>query len=139
MSQSRDFADILKTSEPFVRRQVEKTGELVTADLIDNVLRKVEMIDPELFENIDREAVIDEMIRRSSHGIGKDASLVGDEGHEPWLDADRKQGWRYWRRYSEYMEEKLPWKALDALDKSTDEILGNLEDPPTLGLSKVLP
>lgn len=129
MSQSRDFADILKTSEPFVRRQVEKTGELVTADLIDNVLRKVEMIDPELFENIDRESVIDEMIRRSSHGIGKDASLVGDEGHEPWLDADRKQGWRYWRRYSEYMEEKLPWKALDALDKSTDEILGNLEDP----------
>lgn len=129
MSESRDFADILKASEPFVRRQIEKTGELVTADLIDSVLRKVEMIDPDLFENVDREAVIDEMIRRSSHGIGKDASLVGDEGHEPWLDADRKQGWRYWRRYSEYMEEKLPWKALDALDKSTDEILGNLEDP----------
>lgn len=129
MSESRDFADILKASEPFVRRQVERTGELVTADLIDNVLRKVEMIDPDLFENVDREAVIDEMIRRSSHGIGKDASLVGTEGHEPWLNADRKQGWRYWRRYSEYMEEKLPWKALDALDKSSDEILGNLEDP----------
>ncbi|MFY2826576.1 Z1 domain-containing protein [Ruegeria sp. MALMAid1280] len=133
MSESRDFADILKASEPFVRRQIEKTGELVTADLIDGVLRKVEMIDPDLFENVDREAVIDEMIRRSSHGIGKDASLVGTEGHEPWLDADRKQGWRYWRRYSEYMEEKLPWKALDALDKSTDEILGNLEDPLRTG------
>lgn len=129
MSESRDFADILKASEPFVRRQIKKTGELVTADLIDSVLRKVEMIDSDLFENVDREAVIDEMIRRSSDGIGKDASLVGEEGHEPWLNADRKQGWRYWRRYSEYMEEKLPWKALDALDKSTDEILGNLEDP----------
>ncbi|WP_335949782.1 Z1 domain-containing protein [Salipiger bermudensis] len=129
MSESRDFADILKASEPFVRRQIEKTDELVTADLIDSVLRKVEMIDPDLFENVDREAVIDEMIRRSSHGIGKNASLVATEGHEPWLNADRKQGWRYWRRYSEYMEEKLPWKALDALDKSTDEILGNLEDP----------
>lgn len=129
MSESRDFADILKASEPFVRRQVEKTGELVTADLIDSVLRKVELIDPELFENIDREAVIDEMIRRSSHGIGKNASLVAGDGHEPWLNADRKNGWRYWRRYSEYMEEKLPWKALDALDRSTDDVLGNLEDP----------
>lgn len=133
MLDNRDFADILKTSEPFVRRHIEKTGDLVTADLIDEILRKVEMIDPELFENIDREAVIDEMIRRSSQGIGKDASLVGGEGHEPWLNADRKQGWRYWRRYSEYMEEKLPWKALDALDTSTDEILGNLEDPKRAG------
>ncbi|WP_417628270.1 Z1 domain-containing protein [Pararhodobacter aggregans] len=133
MSDSRDFADILKASEPFVRRQIDKTGELVTADLIDSVLRKVEMIDPDLFENVDREAVIDEMIRRSSHGVGKDASLVGDEGHEPWLNADRKTGWRYWRRYREHMETKLPWKALDALEKSTDEILGNLEDPQRPG------
>lgn len=133
MLDSRNFADILKASEPFVRRHIDRTGGLVTADLIDTILQKVETIDPELFENVDREAVIDEMIRRSSHGIGKDASLVGDEGHEPWLNADRKQGWRYWRRYSEYMEEKLPWKALDALDKSTDEILGNLEDPKRQG------
>lgn len=129
ISDSRDFADVLKMGEPLIRRRTQRTGELVTADLITEILKRIEVTEPELFENVDREELIDEMIRRESGGMGKDASLVGTEGHEPWLDADRKQGWRYWRRYSEYMEEKLPWKALEALDKSTDEILGNLEDP----------
>lgn len=132
-SDSRDFADVLKMGEPLIRRRTQRTGELVTADLILEILKRIEDTEPELFENVDREELIDEMIRRESGGMGKDASLVGKEGHEPWLNADRKQGWRYWRRYSEYMEEKLPWKALDALDKSTDEILGNLEDPLRMG------
>lgn len=97
------------------------------------MLDKVAILDPDLFDGIDREAIIDEMIRRASQGIGKNATMLSGEDHEPWLDAERKKGWKYWGRYSEYMEQKLPWKALDALDEATDEVLGNLEDPKRPG------
>jgi hypothetical protein len=133
MADKRELTDILKISEPLMRRRVQKSGELVTSDLIAEILDRVELLEPELFDDMNKETVIDEMIRRSSHGIGKIATLKSGEDHEVWLTADRKQDWRYWRRYAEYMDEKLPWKAMEGLDGSTDEILGNLEDPKRQG------
>ena len=133
MADERELTDILKISEPLMRRRVQKSGELITSDLIAEILDRVELLEPELFDAVNKEGVIDEMIRRSSHGVGKIATLKSGEDHEAWLTADRKQDWRYWRRYAEYMDEKLPWKAMEGLDESTDEILGNLEDPKRQG------
>lgn len=76
-----------------------------------------------------RQAAIGELIRRFSLWIGQDTTLVDDEGHEPWLVAGRKREWRYWQRYQGWLERKMSTTAVDALDKSTDKILGLLEDP----------
>lgn len=82
---------------------------------------------------LDRDAVTDELIRRFSLWIGKDTTLENAAGHEAWLDSSRKSDWRYWRRYREWIERDLSWKAVDALDRSSDRILGLLEDPQRQG------
>lgn len=83
-------------------------------------------IDP---KGIDRPAIIDEMVRRFSLWIGSDTMLIGDTGHEAWLNSSRKKGWRYWPRYREWLDEKLSVSVIDAMDRSTDTVLGLLEDP----------
>ena len=74
-----------------------------------------------------------ELIRRFSYWIGQDSTLVDDEGHVPWLTAARKHDWRYWQRYQGWLERKMSTTAVDGLDKSTDKILGLLEDPHRKG------
>ena len=80
-------------------------------------------------DGTDQEAAVTELIRRFSHWIGKDATLHDTEGHEPWLVAARKKDWRYWQRYQGFLERKLSVDVVAALDDSTDDILGLLEDP----------
>ena len=83
-------------------------------------------IDP---ERIDRRATVDEMVRRFSLWVGHDTMLTSDTGHEAWLVSARKQGWRYWPRYREWLDARLPATVIDAMDRSTDRVLGLLEDP----------
>lgn len=84
-------------------------------------------------EGIDKQAAIGELIRRFSLWIGQDSTLHDEEGHEPWLVSSRKKDWRYWQRYQSFLERKMSTTAVDALDKSTDKILGLLEDPTREG------
>ena len=84
---------------------------------------------PNWGDGLDRTAATDELIRRFSIWIGKDSTLKNEQGHVAWLNSARKKGWPYWKRYREWMEEKLSVNAVDALDHSTDSILGLLEDP----------
>lgn len=78
---------------------------------------------------IDTMPAIRELIRRFSHWIGQDSTLVDTVGHIPWLNAERKRDWRYWQRYQGWLERKLSMAAVEGLDKSTDKILELLEDP----------
>src|SRR5206468_3300364 len=84
---------------------------------------------PRWGDGLNREAVMDELIRRFSLWIGQDSTMRNDEGHLAWLTAARKSEWRYWQRYREWLERKLSFKAVEALDKSTDRVLELLEDP----------
>lgn len=97
----------------------------IISDKIDLVLK----MNPKWGGGLDRDAVTDELIRRFSIWIGEDVSLVDVTDHEPWLDTSRKQGWRYWQRYREFLEGRMSWKSVDAIERSTDKILGMLEDP----------
>ena len=83
-------------------------------------------IDP---EQIDRQATVDEMVRRFSLWIGHDTILTSDTGHEAWLVSARKRGWRYWPRYREWLDARLPAAVIDHMERSTDDVLGQLEDP----------
>lgn len=102
-----------------------KIGPALIAEHIELVLK----MRPSWGESLDRSAVIEELIRRFSMWIGRDGTLKSDAGHIAWLDAARKKDWRLWRRYREWLERDLPIDAIDALDRSTDGILGLLEDP----------
>jgi hypothetical protein len=56
--------------------------------------------------------------------------------HTPWLpDAKATRRWDFWERYRDYLVnvENLPPKVVRVLDRSTDEILGEFEDPQSKG------
>ncbi|MEO5375540.1 MAG: Z1 domain-containing protein [Alphaproteobacteria bacterium] len=126
------------TSEETLQKVVKFVQELlldeedrsaITPALIAEKMDMVIRMNPKWGEGLDREAVVDELIRRFSLWIGQDTTLKSDAGHEPWLVAARRKDWRYWRRYREWLERGLSYKAVDGLDRSTDEVLGLLEDP----------
>lgn len=118
---------VVKIVQELLLDEVDKS--VITPALISEKIDLVLKMHSKWAEGLNKEAATDELIRRFSIWIGEDTSLVDSAGHEPWLDASRKQDWRYWQRYRELLEKKLSWKAVDALDKSTDKILGMLEDP----------
>ena len=101
----------------------------ITPGLISQKIDMVLAMQPRWGDGLDREAVIDELIRRFSLWIGQDSTIKNDTGHLPWLSAARRVEWRYWQRYREWLERELSFKAVEALDQSTNLILGLLEDP----------
>ena len=101
----------------------------VTPALINEKTDLVLSLNSNWRHQIGRQAVTDELIRRSSIWIGRDATLRNNEGHKDWLTQAYKQDWRYWQRYREWLERKLSRNAVDALDGSTDSVLSLLENP----------
>ncbi|MFI9269886.1 Z1 domain-containing protein [Kitasatospora sp. NPDC052896] len=60
------------------------------------------------------------------------SGLEDRTGHKPWLpDAKNERDWDFWERYRRYLEDvrRMPPRVVWRLDQSTDEILGQLEDP----------
>lgn len=111
----------------------EEDKAAVTPALIGEKIELVLAMNRKWREGHDRQAVTDELIRRFSLWIGKDATLKDSRGHLDWLNAARKQDWRYWQRYREWLERRLSIKAVEALDRSTDSVLALLEDPQREG------
>ena len=133
ISNQKAFDSILSMAQNMLRLAAERARSPVTPEMIEKELTKLSIMMEDDFALVDRDALTDELIRRSSHTVGENATLSSGEDHVAWLDADRKKGWTYWQRYSEYMEARIPWTALDALDVATDEVLSQLEDPTREG------
>lgn len=121
-----------------IQQQVIKFVQLLLSDedvgavdshRIDEAINQTLTMKPSWTAGLDRIAVKDELIRRHSIWIGEDTTLKNEKDHVAWLTSDRKAGWRYWQRYREMLENTLSETALDGLDRSTDTILGMLEDP----------
>lgn len=108
---------------------LREAGETVTPELINEKIDFALNMNSRWREQIDRNAILDELIRRFSLWIGQDATLQNVEGHVDWLTASRKKDWRYWQRYCHWLERRLSPTAVDALDRSTDSVLSLLEDP----------
>lgn len=107
----------------------ERNLAAVSPALIAEKMNCVLRIAPNLRQGLDHDGIVDELTRRFSVWMGKDTALNSTVGHEAWLNATRKSGWRYWQRYREWIEQDLSWKEAEALDLSTDTVLGFLEDP----------
>ncbi|WP_249296700.1 Z1 domain-containing protein [Acidiphilium multivorum] len=133
ISNQKAFDSILSMAQNMLRLAAERAQSPVTPEMIEKELTKLSIMMQDDFALVDRDALVDELIRRSSRTVGENATLSAGENHVAWLDAERKKGWTYWQRYSEYMETRIPWAALDALDVATDEVLSQLEDPTREG------
>lgn len=118
---------VIKIVQELLLAEADKA--VITPSLIAEKITMATMMMPKWGEGLDRDSVTDELIRRFSVWRGVDASLVSTEGHLPWLTAERKKDWRYWQRYRELQEQRMAWDPVDGMDKSTDKILGMLEDP----------
>lgn len=119
--------EIVKMAQVLLLQEQDRAS--ITPALIADKINVVLSIMPMAREGLDHEAVTNELIRRFSLWIGKDTTLKNDEGHIPWLNAARKREWRYWQRYWEWLERSLSFTAVEALDRTTDSILSQLEDP----------
>ena len=83
--------------------------------------------------SVDKAKVEEELIRRFSTWIASPSVLSDNADHVEWLTADRKKEWRYWQRYREYIEKKIPLYAVDGINDATNRVLGLLEDPEREG------
>lgn len=108
-------------------------GPITAAKITEKVAIAASVVAPGNEDSIDKAAAAAELIRRFSLWIGQDTTLTDTTGHEAWLNAARKRDWRYWPRYRDMLERKMSATAVDAVDKSTDHILGLMEDPGRTG------
>lgn len=129
----KQFTDVVTVAQTLLRKQKEK-GDITPLVIKDKVMLASGMLAGDSEEPFDVDRAIQELVRRFSHWIGKDASLQDDEGHIQWLNAARKKDWRYWQRYQTFLEKKMSVEVVGALDESTDNILGRLEDPVRKGV-----
>lgn len=117
---------VISITQILLRKERDKGNE-ITPLLISQKLDMAAAMDSEAVFN--RQAAIDELVRRFSHWVGKETTLKNTFDHVDWLDAQRKKDWRYWGRLQRFLERRLSIEVVDSLDRSTDGILELLEDP----------
>lgn len=106
----------------------EKDKSLITPAFIQNKIKLALSLDPSMADGVDINEVIEELIRRFSRWIGTDTS-ISDKQNKPWITTELKKDWKYWQRYSTWLEREISAPAVEKLDKTTDEILDFLADP----------
>jgi hypothetical protein len=120
-------ASVIKIVQELLADESDKGA--ITPALIAEKIALALALKPKWSDGLDQDVVTDELIRRFSVWRAQDTSLENGVGHLPWLTPDRKKDWRYWQRYREMQEQRLAWEAVEGLDRSSDRILGMLEDP----------
>lgn len=109
--------------------QNELDNAPLTREMIESKVDLILSMNPAWKTTVDRATLVAQIESRFNIWIGRAVTLVGDDDHVPWLTGPRKEGWRYWPRYRQMLEEKWAPDAVEALDDITDRILGLLEDP----------
>lgn len=128
--ENKVYQSVVSLAQTLIGVEKDKDKSSVTPALIsEKVGIAISLINGSDTAKIDRQLVISELVRRFSLWIGQDSTLHDETGHDAWLVYERKKNWRYWHRYQTLLEKKMSSTAVDALDKSTDKILGLLEDP----------
>ena len=85
---------------------------------------------PTLAGGVNREKLIRDLEERFTIWSDDAQVLHGDDDHLPWLIARRGEiGWKFWERYRLFIGSTLSPAALESVDKVTELILGELEDP----------
>jgi hypothetical protein len=105
-------------------QRVVLTREII-ADAVDRVLAMLGVVRDE----IARDRLVADLETDFSVWIGRETTLSDNQDHLAWLTAERKRGWAYWPRFRLFLEAVWPAASIEALEATTDRILGLLEDP----------
>ena len=125
------FNTVLEMTQTFLLNSL--SDRLPTLEEIASKVDIVLSLNKEWEKIVDRHEVIKTLETRFSHWIGRESVLSSEDGHQAWLNAERKADWRYWPRYRFWLEGQWSPIAVDAVDSTTDRILGLLEDPTRPG------
>jgi hypothetical protein len=123
--------DFIKLVQMDLKR-FARDGKTVTIETIEASVEKAASWD-EAFSTIPKKDIVQLMSDRFAIWIGEAKALDGDDEHTPWLTPERKQGWRYWSDYEDFLSPKIAEASIESLDRQTDEILKRLEDPHKAG------
>lgn len=127
------LASVVNIAQTLVRTEKDK-AKITTTLIEEKVKLAAAVVSPQDPAAVNQMQAISILIQRFSHWIGKIATLKDNTGHIDWLVAARKEDWAYWRRYRDYLEQKMAVDVVDALEESTDDILGLMEDPKRDGV-----
>ena len=77
------------------------------------------------------EWIINEVLKRIDVRVGRASVLQSDQGHVEWLSQVDRSEWRLWKRLKHYLQHgiRLPPNVLAELERSTDKVLEQLENP----------
>lgn len=120
-------AKVIALAQILLRDEPDETKRSPSA--IADTVRLAAMTAKVAPDDYNEAEAVAELVRRFSQWVPDDAELSDPDGHDDWLVSDRKKNWRYWQRLQSYLERSLPIEVVEALDRSTDGILGQLEDP----------
>jgi len=120
-----------ETAKGIAQMLIQEEGQraALTREIIADVVDRVLGMSAAFRDGVDRDRLIAELEAQFSVWIGREATLSDNEDHVSWLNAERKQGWALWPRYRLFLEERWAEASIDALDHTTDRVLGLLEDP----------
>jgi len=109
------------------RRETEITPALIA--------EKIKLVIPlnSEWENIDEDYLLDELIRRNSISSGTFHKLGDNTNHLKWYSKEEKTDRPYWERYRSYLDESLPWAAIEGIDEVTDSVMADIESPKRSG------
>ncbi len=117
------------------RHEVLRLDKLERTDsrLLDIATSAVAMLAPSLGV-----ISVDEVVRQLQAEFDvwvPQAVVVSDPGdHEPWLERRKPEiTFSYWNRYRTYLHRSMKPGAVEALDETTDQIVGLMEDPHRAG------
>ena len=124
---ANDYETVLVMAQVMIRQQNDD-GPL-SRDAIAESVEKVLSINPRWRESINSDRLVRELETRFDVWIGRETTLKGNDDHVSWLDAERAQGWRYWPRYRQHLENSWAPISIDSLETVTHRVLSLLEDP----------
>jgi hypothetical protein len=127
-----DIGTLIRSIRPLVEQAREKNGGILTEQMIEEQVSVFEAFPPfvEIFSVYGKEKIVKDLMEIYTTWIGESRTLK-DKKHKAWLSNKKSMiEWKYWERYTEYLKKKgWPEKVVGALDKTTDDTLGLLEDP----------
>lgn len=111
----------------------ERIATEITPAFIAEKIKLILPLNP-AWKDVDEEYLLDELIRRNSISSGTFHKLGDNKNHIQWYSKEEKVDRLYWERYRSYLEESLPWAAIEGINEITDSVMSDIESPRREGV-----
>lgn len=127
------YETALQIAQLALSEKRQKNGEPLKKEEIATQVDEILGI-PSIGTGVDRDALIRDLEERFTIWSDDAQILHGNDDHQAWLSAKRSDiDWSFWQRYRLFIGRSLSPAVVHNVDKVTDDILGELEDPARNG------